>query len=43
MFDMFVAATFVHLKDGFYNPKGEEFTLLLMVNFLALGITGAGS
>jgi len=43
MFDMFVAATFVHLKDGFYNPKGAEFTLLLMVNFLALGITGAGS
>ncbi|MEP6835911.1 MAG: DoxX family protein [Gemmatimonas sp.] len=42
-FDMFVASTFVHLKNGFFAPTGAEFTLLLMVNFLALTITGAGS
>lgn len=41
--DMLVAATFVHLKDGFFLPKGAEFTLLLMVNCLVLAITGAGS
>ena len=43
MFNMFVASILVHLKDGFFGPKGAEFTLLLAVNFLALTIMGAGS
>lgn len=42
-FDMFVASTFVHLKDGFFAPKGAELTLLLMGAFLAVALAGAGS
>lgn len=41
--DMFVATTFVHLKNGFFSPSGVELPLLLMVNFLALTLMGAGS
>lgn len=41
--DMFVASTFVHLKDGFFAPKGAELTLLLMSAFLAVALAGAGS
>lgn len=43
MVDMFVAATFVHLKDGFFAPKGAELTLLFTVNFFVLLLAGAGS
>lgn len=43
MFDMFVATTFVHLKNGFFSPGGVELTLLLLVNLLALALMGAGS
>lgn len=42
-FDMFVASTFVHLKDGFFAPKGAELTLLLMGAFLSIALAGAGS
>lgn len=40
--DMFVASTFVHLKNGFFAPTGAELTLLLLTNFLVLTFTGAG-
>ncbi|MGV3707999.1 MAG: DoxX family protein [Gemmatimonas sp.] len=43
MADMFVAAFFVHLKDGFFAPKGAELTMLFMVNYLVLVLMGAGS
>lgn len=41
--DMFVAGTFVHLKDGFFAPKGSELVFLFMAAFLALGLAGAGA
>lgn len=41
--DMVVASLFVHLKDGFFAPKGAELTLLLMSAFLAVALAGAGS
>lgn len=41
--DMFVAGTFVHLKDGFFAPKGSELVYLFMAAFLALAFAGAGT
>lgn len=40
--DMFVAGTFVHLKDGWMAPKGAELVYLYMGAFLALAFAGAG-
>ena len=40
--DMLGAILLVHLKNGFFNPQGFEFPLLLCVVALALVIGGAG-
>ena len=41
--DMLGAVLLVHLPNGFFAPKGAEFTLLLLGIYIAFSITGAGS
>jgi putative oxidoreductase len=39
---MVVAIFLVHIKNGFFGPKGYEFPLLLLTATVSLMITGAG-
>ena len=41
--DMLVAVLTVHLPRGFFNPRGFEYPLTLMVVNLALMLLGAGA
>jgi len=42
-FTMLVAMLVVHLKGGFFNPNGIEFTLSLLASSTLFAITGGGS
>ena len=41
-FNMFVAASTVHLRNGFFLPSGFEFTFVLFLASLAIAAAGAG-
>ena len=42
-FNMLVATLQVHLKNGFFNPTGIEFTLSLLGSSIFLALSGAGA
>jgi putative oxidoreductase len=42
-FSMLVAIVTVHLKGGFFAPKGVEYPLTMLAANLALILTGAGA
>lgn len=42
-FTMLIATLAVHLKEGYFGPKGYEYTLVLFAASIALIFTGSGA